>query len=350
MLFSLRIMDKNKVHVRHCILYEFQQQKSTLQAWRSISAVLGEDSVSHSTIKYWFRRFNQGDFSLEDKERSGAPKKSEFDDLQALLDENSCQTQEELADQLGITQQAVSIQLHAMGKIQKLGKWLPHELSEANKKARIDICHSLLVKQQRKSFLWKIVTGDEKWIFYENPKRKHSWVDKGKPSTSTPKRNIHSKKVMLCIWWDIKGVLYYELLKPNETINSERYRNQLLRLNEEIENKRPFSGHGRRPIKLLHDNARPHVSKVVRDTLTSLGWDVLMHPAYSPDIAPSDFHLFRGMQNALQGVHLSSIEEMRKWVDEFIASKPQQFFFDGIHQLPEKWKKVLDNNGEYFDD
>ena len=51
-------------------------------------------------------------------------------------------------------------------------------------------------------------------------------VKPGHPAKSAAKPNIHGAKVMLCIWWDQKGVLYYELQKPGETINGERYRTQ----------------------------------------------------------------------------------------------------------------------------
>jgi len=53
--------------------------------------------------------------------------------LQALLDIHSLQTEKELAEQLGVTQQAISVYLHMMGKVQKEGRWVPYELSEDNK-------------------------------------------------------------------------------------------------------------------------------------------------------------------------------------------------------------------------
>ena len=56
---------------------------------------------------------------------------------------------------------------------------------------------------------------------------------------------------MLCIWWDQKGVLYYELLKPGETIYGERYRTQLIYLKRAIAEKRPQ--YASRPIiGLIH--------------------------------------------------------------------------------------------------
>ena len=76
----------------------------------------------------------------------------------------------------------------------------------------------LLGRHKKKSFLHRIDTGDEKWIHYDNPKRKKSYVKPGQPAKSTAKPNIHGAKVIFCIWCDQKNVLYCELLKPVETI------------------------------------------------------------------------------------------------------------------------------------
>ena len=65
---------------------------------------------------------------------------------------------------------------------------------------------------------------------------------------------IHGAKVMLCIWWDQKGVLYYELLKPGEIISGERYRTQLIGLKREITEKRPEYATRHEAIIFHHDN------------------------------------------------------------------------------------------------
>jgi len=95
---------------------------------------------------------------------------------------------------------------------------------------------------------------------------------------------------MLCVWWNWKGIVHYELLSSNPTINSELYCEQLQRLKQAIERKRPELIN-RRGVVFHHDNARPHISLMTRQKLRELGWEVLMHP-YSPDIALSDYHLF----------------------------------------------------------
>lgn len=52
--------------------------------------------------------------------------------------------------------------------------------------------------------------------------------------SSTAKSNFR-KKVLLCIWWDFKSVLRYELLKPCETVTYERYQQQMINLSDAIE-------------------------------------------------------------------------------------------------------------------
>ena len=138
------------------------------------------------------------------------------------------------------------------------------------------MCLLLLSKQKHKRFFQKLVTSDEKLI---DPKRRKHW---GGQSTSTQKRNV-----LIYIWWDEWDVLCYELLKPGETITGKHYNLQLNYLAEKIQKKRPYTGRGHRPVILQH-NAKPHTSS-----------GVLLHPAYSPDIAPCDYHLFRSLQNSL---------------------------------------------------
>lgn len=344
----MSVYEPSKEHLRHALLLFFNLKKSAAESHRLLEDAYNDRAPSKKTCELWYQRFKNGDFDLSNKDRGRPSKKFEDEELQALLDEDNTQTQRQLAQALNVTPAAICDRLKSMGKIQKEGKWVPHVLTERNMENRKTICEILIQRFNRKSFLHRIVTGDEKWIYFDNAKRKKSWVDPGQPSTFTIKRNIHGMKALLCIWWDQKGVLYYELLKPGQTITAERYREQLMALNRSIKNKRPewATRHGK--VVLLHDNARPHVAKPVKDTLEVLGWDVLPHPPYSPDVAPSDYHLFRSMAHGLSDQHFNSFEEVDKWLKKWIDEKQEQFFFDGIHKLPRIWEKVVANDDNYI--
>ena len=103
-------------------------------------------------------------------------------------------------------------------------------------------------------------------------------------------------------------------------------------------------------ILFLHDNARPHSAKVTQHKILELPWELLPHPAYSPDLAPTDYHLFHSLQNHLQGKNFESREDLGTYIQHFFDEKPGSFYRDGIHSLPERWRKVLDLNGNYIVD
>ena len=118
-------------------------------------------------------------------------------------------------------------------------------------------------------------------------------------------------------------------------------------LAEKLERLRPELAN-RKGVVFQQDNARPHVSLATRTKLHELGWDVLPHRPYSPDIAPSDYHLFLSLQNSLQGKSFIDLEDVKKHVENFFSSKPAKFYADGIFKLPDRWTKVISNNGSYF--
>ena len=86
-----------------------------------------------------------------------------------------------------------------MGMIQKQGNWVPYELKPRDVERRFFACEQL-VQRQTEGVFTSYCTDDEKWIHYDNPKRVKSWGMPRHASTSTDRRNIHSAKVMLCIW------------------------------------------------------------------------------------------------------------------------------------------------------
>ena len=205
----------NKPFLRGILLHYFIQKKSAAEAHRILVETYSDHALSERTCRDWFNRFKNGDFNLQDRERSGTSKKFRDKELETLLDEDPCQTQSDIAKLLGVDRTTVSKRLSALGMIQKEGSWVPYELKPRDIERRIVTCEQLLQRQKRKGFLHRIVIGDEKWIYYSNPKHKKSWVKPGEAVASTPKRNIHGSKLMLCIWWDQLGVVYYELPQLN---------------------------------------------------------------------------------------------------------------------------------------
>lgn len=123
------------------------------------------------------------------------------------------------------------------------------------------------------------------------PVRQHQetsrhWVDKGEQPEPQPKEGPRPSKIMPSVWWDYKGVIYYELL--SQALTANLHCRQLDRLAGKIAEKRPNHA----TLRFLHENAQPHIGRMTRQKLLGLGWEVLPHPPYSTDIAPTHLHLF----------------------------------------------------------
>jgi len=93
---------------------------------------------------------------------------------------------------------------------------------------------------------------------------------------------------------------------------------------------------------LLHDYARPHTAHTTIEALEMLKFEVLSHPPYSPDLAPSDFHFFPHLKRDIKGTHFTSDDEVKQAVTSWIKQKTPEFFIDGTHKLVLSWKKCIE--------
>ncbi|GFS47988.1 histone-lysine N-methyltransferase SETMAR [Trichonephila clavipes] len=228
-----------------------------------------------------------------DAPRSVEADKGRLKLIKALVDANRRITTREIGLRLNLSNSTVYDPLKDLGLSSKLDVWVPHVLTERNLCRRIDVCDSLLKRHENDPFLKRIITGDEKG---------------------------HGAKKM-------------NRLKPFSKPIFPPKRSELI---------------NRKGVVFHQDNARPHTSLVTRQKLLQFEWDTVPHPPYSPDLAPSDYYLLRSLQKFLEGKTFTSNEEVKNHLDQFFASKDQKFYERGIMLLPERWQKVLDQNGQYI--
>ena len=253
-------MEKSKLSIRECLLFEYKLQHSSAEATRNICQAKGEGAVSKSTAKRWFAHFRQQCFSLKDQQRSGRPTEINLGELQQAIESDSTLTQCQLASRLRCTQPNIHHHFRKLRLVSRAGQWTPHDLSPTQRQKRVDICRGLIEKHRRFDWLNNFVTGDEKWVLYVSIERKRQWLKPGQKPRPTPKHGLHPQKRMLSVWWDVQGILYFELLPERHTITGRTYTAQLQKLTNQIQRKRP----GRHKIYFHHDNARPHIAKVVK--------------------------------------------------------------------------------------
>ena len=121
----------------------------------------------------------------------------------------------------------------------------------------------------------------------------------------------------------------------NQSINSNKYSSELDWLKAALDKKCPELVK-RKCIIFHQENTRLRISLMTRQKLLTAGWQVLIHPSYSPDIASLDFHFFWSLQNSFNGKNFNSLVDYKRHLEQFFAQKDKKFLEDGIMMLPEK--------------
>ena len=124
-------------------------------------------------------------------------------------------------------------------------------------------------------------------------------------------------------------------------MNGQYYASLLLKLRDAIKEKRREML--TRGVWLLHNNAPIHKYTIAQQAVRDCGFVQLDHPAYSPDLAPSDYFLFRNLKSHLQD------ESLKEAVKEWLEGQTEELYFSGINSLPEKCRKCIELSGDYIE-
>ena len=121
-------------------------------------------------------------------------------------------------------------------QIKLLRKWyrsnrsVHYELTPQQAQQRVDICHQLINNPMDVRFIRKIITCDEKWIYYSNPDTSKQWLS----PLNLPKlslKNQFGSKVM-CVWWNFQGVIHWEFVPNRPAVDVDLYSQQLEQVHE----------------------------------------------------------------------------------------------------------------------
>jgi histone-lysine N-methyltransferase SETMAR len=139
-----------------------------------------------------------------------------------------------------------------------------------------------------------------------------------------------------------KQIKAYEILPKGTTVDHLVYLNFLeRRLLPEVQRKKFV-----RPI-ILHDNAKPHKHRVIREYLQAKGWEELGHPPYSPDMSPPDINGIALIKAPNKWKQFLTETELINDYDATTADINKNHESKGVDMLPDRWRAITIAHGGY---
>lgn len=346
-----------KTEIRAVIKYFHLKGFGPQQIIDELRSTLGESAPSNAMVYNWVNEFKRGRTSTHDEPRSGRPKEATTPEIinkvhDMVLADRKLKVRE-IAEQVGISVERVFHILHDHCQMKKLcARWVPRILTPEQKRVRVVTSEQCLAKLKHNpaDFLHRIITMDETWIHHytpESPQQAKQWRKKGESPAKRPKTEKSAGKVLASVFWDYKGIIFIDYLEHGRTITGDYFVRLLDRLVEEIKKKRPYMS--KKKILFLLDNAPAHKCQLSKEKYEQLGLELIPHPPYSPDLAPSDYYLFPNLKRWLAGKRFESNEEVEFETDSYFGRLQSDYYLEGIKKLEDRWNRCILLNGDYVE-
>ncbi len=334
-----------------------------VECWRRLRQVFGDQTMSQTQVRVWWKRFQAWEEATRDRPKSGRPRSKRTcpntQVIQDLISTDNRRSIRGLSMASGLTRgtvwNIVKIDLRMRRRSTRL---VPHLLTDEQKAFRKRLCEEnlALMRQNPADFLSKIVTSDETWIATSKPETKRqpsAWILPDENVPQKARRQRRQRKTMMTVFFDFQGVIHLEFMPQGGTIKADDYCQTLSRMKEAIHRKRPYlwvrNQEGWRSFLLHQDNAPSHLVVPTLAKFGEWGIELLAHPLYSPDLAPCDFALFPRLKEDLRGRHFGNLNLLKDEAKRLLRSYPDSFYEQIFADLVTRWKKCIARNGDYFE-
>ena len=146
---------------------------------------------------------------------------------------------------------------------------------------------------------------------------------------------------------DAHRVIFIDYLQKGRKITGAYYVALLDRLVDQIRKK---LHHLKKKKIFFHDDNEPsHTSNIAQAKKHELGCELLPHPPYSPDLAPSDYYLFPNLKRWLCGMRFESNEEVEWDSEGYFGGFNKSYYLKGIEKLKDRWTRCIELKREYIE-
>uniref|UniRef100_A0A3Q0QTS4 Histone-lysine N-methyltransferase SETMAR n=1 Tax=Amphilophus citrinellus TaxID=61819 RepID=A0A3Q0QTS4_AMPCI len=282
------------------------------------------DAPALSTLQKWAAKFKRGRESLKDDPRSGHPAtattQENIDRVHHMVTDDRHLTVNKIANAVGISHEQVENILHnKLGLSKVCTLWVPRLLTSDQKRTRLVMLQAnlALFEENPASFLENFLTQDECWVHHFEPEIKWQSMQWKHPSSPPPKKAkvVSSAGKVMSLFSGMQKAL-------------QSSQNCLQKLKKGV---------------LFHQNNAPaHKSMVAMAAVCNCGFELVDHPPYFPDLAPSHYFVFPNMKNHLAAKQYRTNNEVISAGEDFFEGQDGSFYTTVIQTLQDKWKKCVD--------
>lgn len=338
-----------KEYFRMTILFHWRRGQEYDDTYEEMYGLYGKYCCTKQNVYNWFKRFDSGDFSLEDKMHVGKQFEVEkVEKIKEIVKEDPSFSEREISRELNIAKSTVHNYLTLYGDLEWVKERIvPSMLTEEDKIKRVEICKQMLeiVRDKQKHNYIGLITGDESWIYLRSHKR-GEWQEKGEKKPEVPRDKISDAKIMLAVFFSVKGIHVVHRVPDKTTLKREEYIEEVM--TPACKDARKTLG----TLKLVlhHDNAPIHKGGKVEEFLVANHVHLLPQPPRSPDISPCDFYLWGRLKTSMMGMKFDSHEQQLVYIKKFFSEIKK----DELQRVFDEWESrlqwVIDNEGDYYEE